>query len=63
MNQKILGYILIILPCLAFVLNLIADILEGKVNTLNFILSIIGTVCFLVVGIIIIRKDKKKQSD
>ncbi len=59
--QKIFGYILIVCSVLAFVLNLIADLLEGKVNTLSFILQAIGSVCFLILGIILVKKSKKKD--
>ena len=59
--QKIFGYILIICSILAFVLNLIADLLEGEINASSFILQTIGSVCLLVLGIILIKKSKKKD--
>jgi len=61
--QKTMGYILIILPCLAFILNLIADLLEGKVNTLSLILQTIGTVCLLVLGIRLIKGKENPLKD
>ena len=58
-NGKI-GYIIVILACLWFILDLIANLLEGKIITSGFIFTIIGTVCFFILGIIMIRKSKKQ---
>jgi len=60
-TQKIFGYILIICSVLAFILNLIANLLESKVITSSFILQAIGSVCFLILGIILIKKSKEKN--
>jgi len=60
-SGKIGGYILIVLSCLAFALNLVANLLEGKLITSDLILSLIGSVCFFVLGIMLIKKDKIKE--
>ncbi|MFH1503668.1 MAG: hypothetical protein ABIE36_03350 [Candidatus Diapherotrites archaeon] len=59
-TQNTLGYIVGGLACLQIVLYLIADILEGKINAKGLIISGIIFVCFLIVGIILVKKSKKK---
>jgi L-asparagine transporter-like permease len=60
-TQNILGYIVGGLACLQIILYLVADLLEGKVSTRGWIISGIIFVCFLAVGIILIKKSKKKD--
>jgi L-asparagine transporter-like permease len=60
-TQNILGYIVGGLALLQIILYLIADLLEGKINIRGLIISGIILVCFLIVGIILIRKSKKKD--
>jgi|WetSurMetagenome_2_1015567.scaffolds.fasta_scaffold1299839_2 L-asparagine transporter-like permease len=60
-TQNILGYIVGGLALLQIILYLIADLLEGKINIRGLIISGIILVCFLTVGIILIRKSKKKD--
>ena len=60
-TQNILGYILGGLACLQIILYLVADLLEGKINTKGLIISGIVFVCFLVLGIILVKKSKKKD--
>jgi uncharacterized membrane protein YeiB len=60
-TQRISGYILIILACLGFILSLIANLLEGKIITSGFIFTTIGSVCFFILGMIMIRNSKKQM--
>lgn len=57
--QRKAGYILVVLACLGFILALIANLLEGKIITSNFIFTTIASVCFFALGIILIKKGKK----
>ena len=60
-TQNILGYIVGGLACLQIILYLIADLLEGKINTRGLIISGVIFVCFLALAIILIKKSKKNN--
>jgi hypothetical protein len=60
-TQNILGYIVGGLACLQIILYLIADLLEGKINTRGLIISGVIFVCFLALAIILIKKNKKNN--
>lgn len=59
-TQKILGYVIGVLAFLQIILSLIAYFLESKISTSELIISGIVFIVFLVVGIILIKKSKKK---
>jgi DMSO/TMAO reductase YedYZ heme-binding membrane subunit len=61
---KIMGWILVACACLAFILDLTANLLESfKTGYLDFALQIVGSICFLLLGIRLIKKGKENPTN
>jgi DMSO/TMAO reductase YedYZ heme-binding membrane subunit len=61
---KIMGWILVVCACLAFILDLTANLLESfKTGYLDFALQIVGSICFLLLGIRLIKKGKENPAN